>query len=49
MKKKTRILKYWGKGMSKKAISEKVGCRRSYVQKIIKQMLKEAWKKQVNQ
>jgi hypothetical protein len=37
MKKKTHILKLWQKGMSKRAISLKVGCQRSYVQKIIKQ------------
>jgi len=37
MKKKNKILKLWKAGMSKKAISKKVGCQRSYVQKIIKQ------------
>ena len=37
MKLKTRILKLWAKGMSKRAISIKVGCHRSYVQKVIKE------------
>ena len=38
MKKKTKILKLWKAGMSKRAISLKVGVQRSYVQKIIKQL-----------
>lgn len=37
MKLKNKILKYWKAGMSKRAISLKVGCQRSYVQNIIKQ------------
>jgi hypothetical protein len=37
MKKKTRILKLWKTGMSKRSISKKVGCSRQYVQQIIKQ------------
>lgn len=41
MKKKTRILKLYKTGMSKRAISLKVGVHRSYVQKIIKQQINE--------
>ena len=41
MKTKTRILKLWKAGMSKRAIGIKVGVHRSYVQKIIKQQTNE--------
>lgn len=37
MKKKNKILKLWKTGMSKRAISLKVGVQRSYVQKVIKE------------
>jgi transposase len=40
MKKKTRILKLWKTGMSKRAISKKVEVSRSYVCKIINQQTK---------
>jgi hypothetical protein len=38
MKLKTRTIKLWEKGMSKRAISLKVNCQRSYVQTIIKEI-----------
>ena len=47
--KQRQVLKLYRAGKSKLGISKKVGVSRTYVYKIIKQMLKEAWKKQVNQ